>query len=318
MSEAHVDLGPDVAEFRGDVLRGLAGDPKTIPCKYFYDEEGSRLFEEITRLEEYYPTRTETGILETRAGEMAKLAGERCLLIEFGSGSSRKTEILLERLEDPAGYVPIDISREHLLESAGRLRENHPELEVLPVVADYTEDLIVPEPRKAARRRLFFFPGSTIGNFDRSEAAGFLRRIARMVRAGGALLIGVDLRKDRRTLERAYDDAAGVTAAFNRNVLVRANRELGADFHPERFRHRAVWNAEAGRVEMHLVSTREQAVHVAGETFRFAAGEPLWTESSYKYAPEDFREIAASAGFRTERVWTDPEGLFSVQYLVAA
>lgn len=318
MSEAHVDLSPDVSEFRRDLLEGLGSEPKTIPCKYLYDEEGSRLFEEITHLPEYYPTRTEIGILEARAGEMAALAGERCLLIEFGSGSSRKTEILLERLADPAAYVPIDISREHLLESAERLRENHPGLEVLPVVADYTEDLILPEPRKKARRRVFFFPGSTIGNFDPPEAGEFLKRIARMVRPGGGLFVGVDLRKDRETLERAYDDARGVTAEFNRNLLARANRELGADFRPERFRHRAVWRSGAGRVEMHLVSLEDQVVRVAGRTLRFAEDETIWTESSYKYEPEAFRKLAAASGFRTERIWTDPASLFSVQYLVAA
>jgi dimethylhistidine N-methyltransferase len=315
--ETHVDLAPDLDEFRRDVLDGLRARRKTIPCKYLYDEEGSRLFEEITRLQEYYPTRTEIGILEERASEMAELAGERCLLIEFGSGNSHKTEILLERLEDPAGYVPIDISREHLLESAERLRENHPEVEILPVCADFTADLTLPQPAKEARRRVFFFPGSTIGNFSMEEASAFLERVARMVRPGGVLIIGVDLRKDRKTLEAAYDDASGVTAAFNRNLLVRANRELDADFHPERFRHRAVWEPDEGRVEMHLVSTEDQAVRVGDETFRFREGETIWTESSHKYAPEEFRELAAAAGFRTERVWTDDDGLFSVQFLVA-
>ncbi|HMB70201.1 MAG TPA: L-histidine N(alpha)-methyltransferase, partial [bacterium] len=276
--EPHVDLAPDVDEFRRDILNGLRADRKTIPCKYLYDEEGSRLFEEITRLPEYYPTRTEIGILRARAPEMARMAGERCLLIELGSGNSRKTEILLERLEDPAGYVPIDISREHLLESAERLRENHPEVEVLPVCADFTADLTLPQPSKEAHRRVFFFPGSTIGNFSMEEASAFLERVARMVRSGGVLIIGVDLRKDRETLEAAYDDAAGVTAAFNRNLLARANRELDADFRPETFQHRAAWEPDEGRVEMHLVSTEDQAVRVGGETFRFRKGESIWTE----------------------------------------
>jgi dimethylhistidine N-methyltransferase len=311
------EQAPGVSEFRRDGLEGLRSRQKTLPCKYLYDETGSRLFEAITELEEYYPTRTEVGILSESLEDLADCLGPRCLLVEFGAGNSSKTEMLLGALRDPAGYVPIDISGDHLLESVDRLRDVLPDLEVLPVVADYTESVELPAPRLPAARRVFFFPGSTIGNFEREEAEAFLGRIARLVRPGGGLLIGMDRRKDRRTLERAYDDAKGVTAAFNRNLLVRANRELGADFRPRSFRHRAVWNEVEGRVEMHLESLMEQVVRIGEEKFRFLPGETIWTESSHKYAPGEFQEMARASGFRPERSWSDADGLFSVQYLVA-
>lgn len=312
--EKHLDLAPDTEDFGRTLVKGLRSSPKSIPCKYLYDTEGSRLFERITELPEYYPTRTEISILEANAGEMARLLGPRCLLIEYGSGSSVKTEIVLHELREPAAYVPIDISRRALLESAARVKEAHPDLEVLPVVADYTAEVEVPVGRVTPLRRAFFFPGSTIGNFERADVVEFLEHVADIVGPGGALLIGVDLRKDRETLERAYDDAAGVTAAFNLNLLTRANRELGADFRPELFEHRAVWNEEDGRVEMHLVSTRAQTVRIGGESFSFEKGETIWTESSHKYDPEEFGRLAASAGFRRERVWMDERRLFSVQF----
>lgn len=312
------DLWPAASTFRAEVLAGLRGAPKTLPCKWLYDERGSELFEAICELDEYYVTRTELAITRAHAAEMAAWLGPRCLLVEYGSGSGLKTRILLGALDDPVAYVPVDISRAALAASAAGLCAARPGLPVLPVCADYTADHALPRPARRPRRTVVYFPGSTIGNFTPLQARRFLARAARTCGAAGGLLIGVDLRKDRATLERAYDDAAGVTAAFNRNLLVRINRELGADFRVERFRHVALWNAEAGRVEMHLESDLAQEVRVAGERFRFAAGERIHTENSYKWRLEEFRALAAAAGWRLLRTWTDAEGLFSVQYLAAA
>jgi len=313
------DHAPDAAaRLRGEVWAGLARPRKSLPCKYLYDARGSALFERICELPEYYPTRTELEIMEAHADEMARRLGARCLLVEYGSGNSRKTRLLLDRLEAPAGYVPIDISRDALGASAGALAAAYPQLEVLPVCADYTEPLELPVPQRPVARRGVYFPGSTIGNFTPAEAQRFLARMARVAGATGAMLIGVDLRKDRATLERAYDDASGVTAAFDLNLLARLNRELGANFALDRFRHRAVWNDAAGRVEMHLVSRADQEVSVAGRRFRLAAGESIHTENSYKYTLEQFARIAAVAGLRVEQVWTDARRRFSVQYLAPA
>ncbi len=311
------DFGLDVEEFLGDALAGLRGNPKTLPCKYFYDERGSRLFDRICELPEYYPTRTERGIMERCGGEMAAALGPDCLLIEYGSGSSLKTRILLDHLETPAGYVPLDISREHLLRSAEDLSAAYPGLEVLPVCADYTGDYQVPEPKRPARRRAVYFPGSTIGNFTREQARDFLVHAAEVCGDGGGLLVGVDLKKDPVVLERAYDDAQGVTAAFNLNLLERMNRELRADFRLDGFRHRAIWNEVASRIEMHLESVEEQVVQIDEEAFVFAAGETICTEHSHKYDLADFAALGEGAGFQVSRVWTDPLRLFSVQYLVA-
>jgi dimethylhistidine N-methyltransferase len=301
---------------RDDVWAGLARAPKELPCKYLYDAAGSVLFEEICALDEYYPTRTELAILEAHAAEMAALLGPECLLVEYGCGSGRKTRLLLDRLERPAAYVPIDISAGPLLASARALAADHPNLEILPVHGDYTSDLDLPAAGRESRRRAVFFPGSTIGNFHPREAEAFLKRAAALCGRGGALLVGVDLPKDRETLERAYDDARGVTAAFDRNLLVRINRELGADFDVAAFRHRAVWIRALSRVEMHLVSRRPQRVCVAGRTFALEAEEPIRTEYSYKWSRAAFRALAASAGWAVRRVWTDPGLLFSVHYLV--
>lgn len=311
------DFAPQGEAFRAEVVAGLCRSPKEISCKFLYDETGSHLFEAICGLEEYYPTRTELAILDRRVGEMAESLGPRCLLIEYGSGSGKKTEVLLAALHEPVGYVPIEISRDHLMAAAARLKERFPKLEVLPICADYTADYEVPEPAAAARRRVVFFPGSTIGNFERGDAVVFLRHVAETCGTGGGLLIGVDLVKDRRILERAYDDALGVTAAFNLNLLVRLNRELGADFDVGAFRHRAWYDEAAGRVEMHLESARAQTVRIGGVEISFAAGETVCTEHSHKYTLEGFRELAREAGFEVERVWTDDERLFSVQYLIA-
>lgn len=302
-------------QFRADVLRGLRAPKKELPCKYFYDEVGSALFEQITELEEYYPTRTELGIMERHAVEMAALLGPCCLLIEYGSGSSLKTRRLLDRLRDPAGYVPIDVSGEHLRRSARALGEEYPDLEVLPVCADFTRPLGLPACRKAAARRVVYFPGSTLGNFTPEAAFVLLRQTAGLCGRGGGLLLGVDLRKDPRVIEAAYNDRKGVTAVFNRNILVRINRELGADFDTEQFAHRAFYDTALGRIEMHLVSRRDQVVRVGGMPFFFAAGESIHTENSYKYTLPALTDLAESAGFVAKQVWADERQYFSVAYL---
>lgn len=313
------DFSPDDEVMLRDVLQGLALPAKNIPSLYFYDQRGSELFDAITALPEYYPTRTEISILETHGGEMAAALGPGVRLIELGSGSAVKTELLLARLEAPAAYVPVEISREHLQAAAARIAADFPELEVLPVTADFTEPFDLPEPRRSrVRRNVAFFPGSTIGNFPRAMAADLLRATCQEVGPGGAMLIGVDLVKDPAILEHAYNDDAGVTAQFNLNLLARLNRELGADFDVGGFRHQAVWDAARERIEMRLVSVRPQRVRVAGRAFDFAAGEILVTEYSHKYTPDGFRSLAEASGFHVARIWTDAEQLFSVQLLEAA
>jgi L-histidine Nalpha-methyltransferase len=303
--------------FRADVLAGLRQPAKSLPCKWLYDAAGSELFDRICELPEYYPTRTELAILHAHAAEMGLRLGSGCQVVEYGSGSSTKTPLLLAALPRPAAYVPVDISGEHLHASAAALARAFPDLVVTPVAADFTRPFEVPPLAPPLVRRAVYFPGSTIGNFAPAEAVGLLAGMRRLVGPGGQLLIGVDLEKDRRVLEAAYDDPAGVTATFNRNLLVRINRELGADFDPVAFRHRASVRANPGRVEMHLVSERQQSVRVAGERFRFAAGEAIHTENSHKYTVAGFQQLAATAGWRSARVWTDERGWFSVQLFVA-
>ena len=305
----------DVRQFRADVVRGLRAQKKELPCKYFYDEVGSSLFEQITELEEYYPTRTELGIMERHAAEMAELLGRRCLLIEYGSGSSLKTRYLLDRLREPAAYVPIDVSGEHLRRSAQALGEEYPDIEVLPLCGDFTRPLSLPACRRAAARRVVYFPGSTLGNFTPDAAVALLRQTAALCGRAGGLVVGIDLKKDPRVMEAAYDDRQGVTAAFNRNILVRINRELGADFHISQFAHRAFYDVAKGRIEMHLVSRRDQVVRVGGVPFFFAAGESIHTENSHKYSIPTLMELAEAGGFAVERVWTDEREYFGVAYL---
>ena len=302
-------------KFRAEVMHGLRASVKELPCKYFYDEAGSELFEQITQLEEYYPTRTEQAIMDRHASEMADLLGRRCLLIEYGSGSSAKTRRLLNRLPHLAGYVPIDVSGEFLRRSAQALAEEYPRIEVLPLCADFTRPLEMPVPREPAARRVVYFPGSTIGNFTPAESIVLLRRTARLCGPGGGMLLGVDLRKDPHVLEAAYNDVSGVTAAFNRNLLVRINRELGGDFAVEQFDHRAFYNAVEGRIEMHLVSRRDQHVHLGDAVFAFVAGESIRTEYSYKYSIRNIRDMTEAAGFSWERAWMDEREYFSVNYL---
>lgn len=306
---------------RAEVLRGLTGVPKMLPPKLFYDEAGAALFERITELPEYYLTRAELEILRSHDRDIAVLGGARCALVEYGSGAGVKVRLLLDAFaieRNPiVAYVPIDISREQLSAVACRIAEEYPTLPVRAVCADYTAPLHLPDlPQRA--RRVAFFPGSTIGNFHPTEAAAFLRRVRRTVSDDGVLVLGVDRCKARATLDAAYDDAAGVTAAFNLNLLRRLNRELGADFDLRRFRHRAFFDEAASRVEMHLVSLDRQVVRVAGEPITFDAGETIWTESSYKYTRESLDTLVTSAGFRITRLWTDAAEQFWVAYLDAA
>ena len=303
------------SDFGHDLRAALAARPRSISPKYFYDAEGSRLFDRICELPEYYPTRTEIGILERSVAEMAALAGPQAEIVEFGAGSLRKVRLLLQAFEAPARYVPIDISGEHLRDAAAILRREFPGLDVQPVVADYTQPVDLPAATGRGHR-IGFFPGSTIGNFTPEEALHFLEGAARMLR-GGALVLGADLVKDPHVLHAAYNDAQGVTAAFNLNLLARANRELGANFQPARFAHYAFYNAPLQRIEMHLVSRERQVVTVGGERFTFEEGEALHTENSCKFTVDGLRALAVRAGFRPGPVWTDPARLFSVHWLHA-
>ncbi len=310
------DFKPSLDRFRAEVLSGLRKSQKELPSKYFYDEPGSRLFERICTLDEYYIPRTEAAIMEAYMEEMVELLGPNVLLIEYGSGNSTKTRILLNHLHELAAYVPIDISREQLLRATKELASDYPGLEVLPVCADYTSDFALPALKRSSVREVVYFPGSTIGNFDPIPAKHFLEHIAGVCGPGGGLLIGVDLKKDPGVLHRAYNDRQGVTAAFNLNLLERINRELTCDFQLEWFEHYAFYNPREGRVEMHLVSRRDQTVHLDNVTIPFTKGESIWTESSYKFNLDEFQQLAAAAGFKVEHVWTDEKQWFSVQYLV--
>ena len=302
-------------EFAEAVLKGLSSPRKRLPCQYFYDAAGSELFEEITRLEEYYPTRTETAILRQHARSMARPAGRDAVLVEFGSGSSRKTELVLAALDHPLAYVPIDVSQSALTGAWARLEQRFPDLEIVPVNANFTEALRLPAGIQP-HAKLGFFPGSTIGNFDPPDAGRLLAHFARVLGPSSRLIVGVDLDKDPRRLEAAYDDAKGVTARFNLNLLERINRELGGDFDLARFQHRAVYDREFKRIEMHLVSRVAQTVRVLGRSFQFATGESIHTENSYKYSLEQFRALARGAGWQPARTWTDANRDFSVHELV--
>jgi dimethylhistidine N-methyltransferase len=305
-----------LSEFGREMQAGLSRSPRRISPKFFYDAAGSRLFDRICELPEYYPTRTELRILGECAGEIAGQIGPNAEIVEFGAGSLTKVRLLLDALDSPKRYLPIDISGEHLEAAAQRLKADYPELVVQPIAADYTMPLVLPAPVAGAGRRVGFFPGSTIGNFEPEEALAFLQLAARMLRGGG-LLIGVDLVKDPGRLHAAYNDAQGVTADFNLNLLRRANAELDADFDLDGFAHAAFYNAPRQRIEMHLVSRSAQSVSLNGETFGFEEGETIHTEYSHKFTVEGLRALAVRAGFRPGAVWTDPEKLFSVHWLVA-
>jgi dimethylhistidine N-methyltransferase len=301
-------------DFAEAVRQGFARRPRAIPCRFFYDARGSELFEEITRLDEYYPTRVETALLEAHGAEIAEIAGPGRVLIEFGSGSSRKTSLLLGALRDVPAYVPIDIAEEALREAAAWLSERHKGLTVLPLIADFTATRAMP-PVAQRNKKLGYFSGSTIGNLNHAEARAFLVHAARLLGPGSAFLVGVDLKKPLPILLPAYDDAQGITAAFNLNLLARINRELGGTFDLSRFAHEAVWNEKAGRMEMYLVSLAEQIVRVEGRAFSFAAGERIHTESSHKYSVEEFQALARSGGWCPVKAWTDPDRLFSLHLL---
>ena len=299
-----------------DLLCGLRMTPKRLSPSYFYDTRGSQLFDAICELPEYYLTRTETAILETHAAGIAACIGEDALLVEFGSGASVKTRILLDRLR-PSAYVPVDISRSHLLDAARRLSGAYPQLEVLPVCADFTLPFDLPRPRRTTARTVVFFPGSTLGNFDPPAAIELMRLMRSIAGPDGGLVIGTDLIKDVGTLHRAYNDAAGVTAQFNLNILRRLNREFGADFDLTGFAHQAIWNGADSRIEMHLVSLHAQSVLLAGERIDFGAGERLVTEHSHKYTLESFRAQASSADWVQREAWLDDRRYFAVHYLEA-
>ncbi len=300
-------------DIRTEILEGLRQDPKRISPKYFYNERGSELFAEITRQPEYYPTRTEAEIFATNAADIAAAVGPDRVVVEYGSGNSEKTHLLLSSLLTPSAYIPIDISGDHLLDAAQAIARSFPHVEVLPVSADFEAVFSLPEAKRPGKH-LVFFPGSTIGNFEPTHATRFLRKVAERS-PGCDLLIGVDLQKSPDVLNAAYNDNAGVTAAFNLNMLMHVNELVDADFEIANFRHVAFYNADVGRIEMHLESLCDQTVTVAGEDITFGSGERLWTESSYKYTPEQFSRLALSSGFTTARAWTDPDGWFSVHLL---
>ena len=302
--------------FAGDVIDDLSQHPKRLSPKYFYDATGSELFEQITLLPEYYPTRTELGILRDRASEVAAIIPEGAALVEFGAGATTKVRLLLEQCAFGA-YVPVDISGDFLKAQADALREDFPALSVYPVAADFTAPFALPDAVKAMPK-VGFFPGSTLGNFEPHEACAFLRSAREILGMDARMVIGVDLEKDERVLYDAYNDAAGVTARFNLNVMVRINRELGGNFDTNAFMHRAIYNRDRHRIEMHLISKMAQTVRVLGRSFSFRAGETIHTESSYKYSLERFTALARGSGWMPRESWTDSAGMFSVHALVAS
>ncbi|MEA2835840.1 MAG: hypothetical protein QOD89_390 [Bradyrhizobium sp.] len=302
--------------FARDVLEGLTLQPKRLSPKYFYDAAGSELFEQITLLPEYYPTRTELGILRDRAAEICKIVGEGAALVEFGAGATTKVRLLLDQCRFGA-YVPVDISGDFLNAQARALSKDFPSLGVYPVTADFTAPFVLPAAVKAMPK-VGFFPGSTLGNFEPFEASGFLRTAREILGPGAQMIIGVDLEKDERVLYDAYNDAAGVTARFNLNVLVRINQELGGNFNLKAFTHRAIYNRERHRIEMHLIARKAQTVRILGRNFSFRAGESIHTESSYKYSVDRFVALARGSGWTPTASWTDTGGLFSVHALVAS
>ena len=320
MNEKPAAIIADAAKklFRDEVLTGLSQSPRQLPCKFFYDERGAQLFRQICELPEYYVTRTEIKILRLHGAEMAKALGPQIELIGLGTGAGTKTRILLEELERPAVYVPIDISREQLEKSAARFRKMFPDLQILPVAADYLEPFELPLPRKLSSRSVLYFPGSTIGNFEPEAAGEFLTRLADLAGEGGGLLIGVDLQKDRDVLERAYNDSAGVTAQFNKNLLTRINCDLGGDFDLNRWHHHAIYNQAEGRIEIYLISETNQTVHLGGDSFEFRASDKILTEYSYKHTIGGFITLARQAGFQFQQVWTDHARWFGVFYFTVA
>ena len=308
-----IDTAP-TSEFAADVLAGLTATPKRLSPKYFYDNAGSALFERITELPEYYPTRREIGILQKHAADIAALIPAGAALVEFGSGSSTKTRIVLSAAKSLGAYVPVEISEQFMHQQMAELRGEYPKLSIRPVAADFSKPFTLPDAVKIMPRA-GFFPGSTIGNFEPHEAATFLRHAGRILGRGATLIVGVDLVKDTAVLQKAYNDTQGVTAAFNLNLLARINRELGAKFNLACFEHHAFFNRERSRIEMHLASLKRQRVKVCGECIEFRAGETIHTENSYKYSIESFRALARGAGLTPVATWTDPDSYFNVHAL---
>lgn len=296
-----------------EVVAGLSQDQKTLPSKFFYDEQGSKLFDEITELEEYYPTRTERRILEDNVDEIAEYLGKEVVLVEPGSGSSSKTRILLENMDNICCYIPMDISGDYLYKVAEQLRNEFPQITILPLSADYTKPFTLPEESPDARK-VVFYPGSTIGNFKKEKVEQFLKAIHDILGEDGAFIIGVDLKKDISALEAAYNDSKGITAAFNKNILTHINREIGTSFNANMFSHKAIWNEEKGRVEMHLFVEEDHSVKVGETVIEFEKGESIHTENSHKYTLDGFSSMIAT-WFEVKKVWTDEENYFSVQYL---
>jgi dimethylhistidine N-methyltransferase len=311
---AVLEREPATSDFLSDVIAGLSSDPRTLPCKYFYDARGAALFQKICELPEYYITRTEIDILDRHRREIAAHLGTNIELIGLGTGAGTKTRILIEALEKPAVYIPVDISKKQLRESTALFQQIFPDLEILPVCADYLQSVVLPSSRRKAARKIVYFPGSTIGNFEPHEATDFLRRIANLCGDEGGLLIGVDLQKDRHVIEAAYNESAGVTAKFNLDLLARANRELGANFDLRQWHHHAIYNSREGRIEMYLISETRQRVHIEDRQFDFRAGEKILTEYSYKHTPEGFAALARNAGFEFQKMWSDEARLFGVFY----
>lgn len=307
---------PEIEDILSEVINGFERPQKQLPCKLFYDKRGSQLFDQICELDEYYPTRTEIAIMEQNIGSICSVLGDRCLLIELGSGSSIKIRLLLENLINPAGYVPIDISEEHLTDTAQILARDYPQLRIMPVYADYTQPFSLPNFDFPYSRKVVYYPGSTIGNFPPDSAKRFIDRVAEWAGKGSGLLIGVDLAKDVKTLEDAYNDRKGVTAEFNLNILRRLNSEIGSDFTIGKWKHNAFYNVNENRIEMHLVSLADQEVRVNGTRYRFRKDESILTEYSYKYSLEGFKNLVSDS-FRVDEVWTDEENKFSIQYLTA-
>ena len=317
MNNTNLDAVQDIdTGFLNDVLSGLGRREKELQCKYFYDERGSQLFDQICELDEYYLTRTEQWIMDRYVADMAGQIGQDVMLIEFGSGSSVKSQTLLSALQDPVAYVPVDISEEHLLNTAEQLKTMYPEVEILPIVADFTKDFDLPSTKRKPSHAAVYFPGSTIGNFTTDQAAGMLARFAKLLGPQGGLLIGIDLQKDPEIINLAYNDSEGTTAEFNLNLLHRINRELGGNFDVDQFEHRSVYSEASGRVEIFIDSCIEQTVTIAGTKFKFEAGESILTEYSHKYRVDGFAELAASCGFSLHKTWSDDEQLFAVLHLV--
>jgi len=304
---------PEKEALMEEILEGLSKTQKELPSKLFYDKKGSSLFDEICNLEEYYLTRTETSIMTDNIDEICSVLGDNCVLIELGSGSSKKIRLLLSGLKTPAGYVPIDISEEHLLNSVRILAGDFPNLRIYPVYADYTQPFSLPAIKSTPSKQVVYYPGSTIGNFEPDYASEFLNRIGKELEIGDGLLIGIDLKKDKRTIEAAYNDKKGITAEFNLNILERLNRELGTNFDLDNWAHSAFYNKEHGRIEMHLRSLREQKVRVNGSSITQLKDETILTEYSYKYSIEDFKQLISDS-FNLEKIWTDRENKFGILY----